>query len=88
MQIATAPDSTREEVIQCAIAAAPYCHAKLKQIDVTLVPPPRDPKDIEREINHLIAGFQRAAATNAVTTAAAARLDAPARQRDLVGVAE
>jgi hypothetical protein len=50
MEIATHPESSKEEVIQCAIAAAPYCHPRLKQVEISDNRTPRSPEQIERDI--------------------------------------
>jgi hypothetical protein len=50
MDFATDPNSTRDEQITCAIAAAPYCHSKLKQVEINDTTQRRRPEEIERDI--------------------------------------
>jgi hypothetical protein len=87
MQIATDPYSSKEDVITCAIAAAPFCHAKLKQIEVTDNREQRDPLAIANDITHLVERLSKV--VSPVTDGGSVAAEAPARRpRDLIGVTE
>jgi hypothetical protein len=79
MRFATDPESTRDEIIACAIAAAPYCHAKLKQIEVNDNREHRDPATIARDISHLVERLSKTVSTESAFAG---------RPRDLIGVTE